>query len=192
MRAPANPSQSFRATSERRPDNAFLLEGAPRCRAQSCRETYFTTKPFSLRLLSFGSGGTLATHAFMRVPPTVTVQLPHSPFLQLYFGFSPPFSHALPKLVPAGTSYFLPLITSTVLVMRARGASADRLAAVGTMNACACKQRHASAQTSAQNERMASLMTLDFSRPALGSSDRNGGLNALASTGAPGGRVMSA
>ena len=79
--------------------------------------------------LSFGIGGTLSTHAFIRVPPTVTTQELHSPFLHEYFGFSPPFSHAFPKLEPAGTSIFLPLMLSTVITGTVRGAPTEPRAA---------------------------------------------------------------
>jgi hypothetical protein len=40
---------------------------------------YLISSPFSSRLLSFGSGGTFATHGFILDPPTDKVQDPQSP-----------------------------------------------------------------------------------------------------------------
>jgi len=75
---------------------------------------YLIGIPFSWRLLSLGSGGTLSTQAFILLPPTEMTQLLHSPlntkprrcvrnelsnspttyFLHEYLGFTPSLPHA--------------------------------------------------------------------------------------------------
>ena len=49
-----------------------------------CEPRYLVhTRPFSIRLLSLGAGGTLPTHAFCLLPATDTRHVAQSPFLQL-------------------------------------------------------------------------------------------------------------
>jgi len=60
-------------------------------------------------------GGTFPTHALIRDPPTVTVHEPQSPFLQLYFGFTPSVAQAFFKGDPSLKSAFLPLADNIVI-----------------------------------------------------------------------------
>jgi len=69
---------------------------------------YLTTRPFSCKLFNLGSGGTLPTHAFTRVPPTLIVQEPQSPFLQLYFGLNPALAQAFLSGDPGLASTIFP------------------------------------------------------------------------------------
>lgn len=39
-----------------------------------------TANPFSIKDLSRGAGGTFPTQALILTPPTVVVQVPHSPY----------------------------------------------------------------------------------------------------------------
>jgi hypothetical protein len=43
------------------------------------------SKPFSIKLFSFGSGGTFPTHALIRCPPTDMVHDAHSPLRLVFF-----------------------------------------------------------------------------------------------------------
>ena len=53
-----------------------------------------TDKPFSIRDFNFGTEGTFAIHALILFPATVTVHVPHSPFLQLVGTLNPSLRHA--------------------------------------------------------------------------------------------------
>lgn len=53
-----------------------------------------TASPFSIIDFNLGTGGTFATQALYLTPPTVTVQVPHSPFLQLKGTLSPNLEQA--------------------------------------------------------------------------------------------------
>jgi len=75
----------------------------------------FTSSPFSCKLFNLGMGGTFPTHALIRDPPTVTVHEPQSPFLQLYFGFTPSVAQAFFKGDPSLKSAFLPLADNIVI-----------------------------------------------------------------------------
>ena len=67
-------------------------------------ERYLLTgSPFSITDFSFGAGGTLPTHAFTALPPTLTVHVPQSPFLQLVLTLIPSFLHAAIMELPAAT-----------------------------------------------------------------------------------------
>ena len=55
------------------------------------------SNPFSIRLFNFGAGGTLPTHERILFPATLTVHLPHSPFLQSVGTFIPSLVQAYSK-----------------------------------------------------------------------------------------------
>lgn len=72
---------------------------------------------------SLGAGGTLATHARNRLPPTLTVHVPQSPFLQLVGTFKPSLRHASISFEPSATSMRLPFALNGVFAYKvvARG-----------------------------------------------------------------------
>ena len=88
--------------------------------------------------LSLGAGGTLPMHALSDLPPTLTVHVPQSPFLQLVFTLSPSFLHAAisEEFSPTLTD-LAPLVSFTCAIVagRVRGAACIRTAGVPVSNA---------------------------------------------------------
>merc|ERR1719261_1314638 len=76
---------------------------------------YRTSSPFSCKDFNLGSGGTFPTQALMRCPPTLSVQLLQSPFLQLYRGLIPRPEAAFFMGLPARKFFFFPLWVNTVI-----------------------------------------------------------------------------
>ena len=62
-------------------------------------------------------GGTLATHARYFEPATVTVHVPHSPFLHFVGTFNPNLVHAAINDEPGSASTLFPLATHGVLAL---------------------------------------------------------------------------
>mmetsp|Transcript_11830 Transcript_11830/g.16216 ORF Transcript_11830/g.16216 Transcript_11830/m.16216 type:complete len:126 (-) Transcript_11830:51-428(-) len=76
--------------------------------------------PFSFNDFNLGGGGTFPTQDLIFCPAIVTVQTPHSPFLQLVGTFNPSLRHAAIKLDPPSTSSLFPVdvtkgVFSTIL-----------------------------------------------------------------------------
>lgn len=72
-----------------------------------------TARPFSISDFSLGAGGTFPTQALILLPATVTVQVPHCPFLQSVGTFKPNFKHAAMRLDPGSASNRFPFATYT-------------------------------------------------------------------------------
>jgi hypothetical protein len=76
---------------------------------------YLISNPFSCNDFKRGSGGTFATHGLIRCPPTVNWHDAQSPFVQLYFGFTPSAATADFKGDPGLKSFFFPWYANTVM-----------------------------------------------------------------------------
>eukprot|EP00631_Chrysoreinhardia_giraudii_P004016 CAMPEP_0197415806 /NCGR_PEP_ID=MMETSP1170-20131217/2239_1 /TAXON_ID=54406 /ORGANISM="Sarcinochrysis sp, Strain CCMP770" /LENGTH=153 /DNA_ID=CAMNT_0042942647 /DNA_START=51 /DNA_END=509 /DNA_ORIENTATION=- len=77
-------------------------------------QAFLTGRPFSATDLSLGAGGTLPTQARICLPPTMTVQVPQSPFLQFVGTLRPSFRQAASIDDPAGTSTRRPFAVNGV------------------------------------------------------------------------------